>query len=344
QASDEKCQVGHEKRPLHMSLSVRSILSGFMAVFLTFACAWAQQDPQFSLYMFNQQALNPAYCGAPRAPQIVAGGRAQWIGIDGQPNTVTLTGNMPVDFLRGGVGLFILHDRIGPFNATGVKLAYAFRQPLGKGGVALQIGIGPGFFFRNLDGTGWRPPETYNDEVIQRVTGLISANNFDLDFGVFLHKAPATERENGDKFWVGFAANHLTNPRLKNFGPNFEILPSFVVTGGYRFLDGPISIVPSAFFKFVANQFQFDLNCNVHVRPMVFGLGYRGLMNTESIIGMVGFHASQRLFLAYSYDFLISALGQASSGSHELVVTYTFPRVFKYYPLDLDTKRKPMVR
>jgi hypothetical protein len=64
-------KFGTVKRRVQMRLSVRLIALGLIGI-LGATRGLAQQDPQFSLYMFNQQVLNPAYCGAPRAPQIIA--------------------------------------------------------------------------------------------------------------------------------------------------------------------------------------------------------------------------------------------------------------------------------
>ena len=82
---------------------------------------------------------------------------------------------------------------------------------------------------------------------------------------------------------------------------------------------------------------------------MVFGVSYRGLFTnslggSDAIIGMLGFHASQRLFVAYSYDYALSGLNNATSGSHELCIVYTFPVVMKFAVPDRATNKNPRIR
>jgi type IX secretion system PorP/SprF family membrane protein len=111
--------------------------------------SWGQQDPQFSMYMFNRMVLNPAYAGARGALNLTAVGRSQWVGIDGHPNTFTLSGDAGVNALHGGVGAHLMYDEIGPIQTIGLKAAYAFRFDFGKErgeGPALQIGLSPGFY------------------------------------------------------------------------------------------------------------------------------------------------------------------------------------------------------
>ena len=57
---------------------------------------FAQQDPQYSQYMFNQMAINPAYAGSKEAISASAFIRSQWTGIDGAPKTETFSIHGPL--------------------------------------------------------------------------------------------------------------------------------------------------------------------------------------------------------------------------------------------------------
>jgi len=300
--------------------------------------AIAQQDPQFSMYMFNRLVLNPAYAGTAGGTQLTAVGRSQWVGIDGHPVTFTASGSTPVYALRGALGGYIMHDRIGPFTATTLRAAYAFRIPLGESGNAIQIGINPGLAFRNLDGTQWRlDPSNPTDPALP--VGTYNQTQFTLGAG-------ATFTMADDKLWVGIAADHLTEPALSNFTStgSSKIARSFNLTAGYKFYLNQarsMSLVPSTMLKLTGPQFQADFNLNFNVSPMVFGVSYR--LN-DAIIGIMGFNATKELFVGYSYDYTLSGLGQATSGSHEVVISYTFPPVFKLRPPDLGVRDKKSFR
>jgi hypothetical protein len=71
---------------------------------------------------------------------------------------------------------------------------------------------------------------------------------------------------------------------------------------------------------------------------MVFGLSYRGIGNTSAASALVGFNATKNLFIAYSYDYIISDIGGFSTGSHELVISYTIITSAKLKPWDTGTK------
>lgn len=319
------------------------------AIFLILALqGYAQQDPQYSMFMFNKQVLNPGYVGANGLMEFTLLGRSQWVGITGHPNTATISFNTPVPILFGGLGIHLVQDQIGPFTTTTLAGTYAFKLPIGSKGMALHIGVTPAFNFKSLDGTDFRAREAVDrDPKLRDIAGRVtSVSNFDLGAGLYFYKAPQSPAENGEKFYFGFSMGHLLEPKLGDFGTNFTLARTFNVMGGYRFDLGTtnMSIVPSVMFKMAGNQYQMEFNANFHVRPMVFGLSYRGLSNIDCLNGIVGFNATQRLFIAYSYDYTLSSLGQATSGSHELIISYLIPRVTKIKPPDYDVKDKPEIR
>jgi len=304
------------------------------ACILALPAARAQQDAQFSMYMFNRMVLNPGYAGARGATNITAVGRSQWVGIEGHPNTFTLSADAPISVLHGGIGGHLLVDQVGPIQTIGLRGAYAFRFDLGGGnsageGPALQIGIAPGLFQKQIDGTNFLP-EDVGDPVLQ---GLIGTTNnqvvFDLGAGVYLNGA-------NDKYFVGASVDHLTQPTLDQIGEGLSEtnLPLTVgAMAGYTFGNvrrSNILVTPSAHFRMAGSQMQFEGNVNVDVDPMVFGISYRGLRNLSDLVAIIGFHANQRLFIAYSYDYTISGLQGSTSGSHEILLSYTFPRFTRF--------------
>ncbi|MEL6919392.1 MAG: PorP/SprF family type IX secretion system membrane protein, partial [Bacteroidota bacterium] len=75
----------------------------------------AQQDPQYTQYMYNTQVVNPAYAGSRDALSFGLLGRTQWVNFEGAPKTGTFTINTPIGALENmGLGLSIVHDELGP--------------------------------------------------------------------------------------------------------------------------------------------------------------------------------------------------------------------------------------
>ncbi|MCS7074021.1 MAG: PorP/SprF family type IX secretion system membrane protein, partial [Bacteroidia bacterium] len=230
--------------------------------FLVWNTTLAQQDPQFSMYMFNRQILNPAATAANGMINFTLAGRSQWVGIDGHPNTVTLTAGLPVKMLGGAIGASIMGDEIGPISTMSAKLAYAFNLPIGENGTALRFGLDAGFFQKSLDGATFRPGTPGDNSLLLQ---NISLARPDIGVGVYFHLP-------NDKFYIGVNANHLTEPDLKNFtqSGNSKISRSFNIMAGYKFdlVKEKVSLQPSIFAKNVASQFQVDLNANLYVSPM----------------------------------------------------------------------------
>ena len=80
----------------------------------------AQQDAQFSMYMFNPLSINPAYAGSRDALSATMLGRNQWVNIDGAPTTATLSIHTPLKFEAMSLGLSVIQDEIGPTKTTGI--------------------------------------------------------------------------------------------------------------------------------------------------------------------------------------------------------------------------------
>ncbi len=312
-------------------------IAKFAVILLIANTLYAQQDPEYSLFMFNRYMLNPGYAGADDALSITADVRSQWVGIDGHPNTFTLNAHKPVPFLRGGLGISLLADYIGPFQTMDIKLSYAFHLPLGDRGTRLQFGITGGMFNKVLDGTDWRPPQTNNDPIL--INSVVNVWKPDIGAGIYL-------RGRQDKFYVGLSGLHLLEPGLGELTlggtGDMKIWRTINVVGGYRFdLSSSVSLTPNAYFRMVGSQYQIDGTLNLEVSPLVLGVGYR---NADALIGLIGFRASERLFVAYSYDYTISGLQGATSGTHEILVSYIFPAVMKFYPPTLGVRDKKTFR
>lgn len=322
----------------------KTLLLLALSTILAAPSLFAQQDAQFSMYMFNRMTLNPAYAGARNALNITAVGRSQWVGIDGHPNTFTLSADGPVDLLHGGIGGHFIFDEIGPMQTIGARLAYAFRFDFGgeRGeGSSLQLGIAPGIFSKQIDGTNFLPENQADPRLVNIIGQTAGKSVFDLGAGIYFNTP-------GEKLYLGAAVDHILEPQLDVVeGLDETNLPLTVsAMAGYRIgrEEAPVSVTPSAMFKMAGSQMQIDANVNVEVSPMVFGISYRGLANTSDIVGIVGFNANQRLFVAYSYDYTLSELQSSTSGSHEILLSYTFPRLTRFYPPNLDTMDNPIVR
>ena len=73
----------------------------------------AQQDAQYTQYMYNTLRVNPAYAGSRGQLSFAGLYRSQWVGLDGAPETFTLNLHSPIQNSRLGYGISIVNDNIG---------------------------------------------------------------------------------------------------------------------------------------------------------------------------------------------------------------------------------------
>ncbi len=88
----------------------------FAGSFLSFY-SYAQQDPLYSQYLFNQQVINPAYTGINNNTNVTAISRLQWLGgVDGNPLTNSLGLQTSLVNNKVGLGALFVQDKLGVAN------------------------------------------------------------------------------------------------------------------------------------------------------------------------------------------------------------------------------------
>lgn len=336
------------------------LLSAFLVISTT---CFAQQDPHFTMYNFNRQALNPAYAGALEATNITLLARTQWLGIQGAPNSGTLSASGFIKPIWSGIGGTIMVDKLGPLTSIGGVVQYAFHAPLSPR-AKLNIGIEGGVYSKSLVAT-WIYDEAMGvDPTIGPANTEYSNNGVvpDLGAGLYFHLKRRTLLGTSypqDAVYAGLSVSHLLEPNLDGLLDNptgqsrLRRGIDFTV-GGTIPVSRKVLIQPSAFFRTDLASYQMDLTAHVYVSPMVFGLNFRGniysnnplnnkkvFWNNDSVNGIVGFNANTNLFIGYAYDFSISSLRPQTSGSHELMVSYTFPTLTRTIAPILDTRGAP---
>lgn len=300
-----------------MKKLVRVCLAMFGAVLLFQGNGYAQQDPQASMYFFNPQYYNPAYCGSRGSINMAAVGRFQWVGWDGAPMTQFFSINMPFVHNTVGVGLHFFNDNIGSRNNTSIFADFAYHIQLNKKGHKLSFGITGGvdlhqYDFNNLQVFDPTDP-TYLNSYFQALP------NFGA--GIYYY---------GERHYVGVGIprlleNDLTaNPSLSNQTRHF------FVAGGYVFnINSVVQFKPSATIKITPNApLTFDINANV----FLFERFWAGAMYRfhESVGINMAYTINNFLTIGYSYDFPINDMRTNQYGSHEVAIM-----------LDIWTKKRP---
>lgn len=312
----------------------RLFLLAIMAAMIAVGAS-AQSDAQFSQYFQVRNYYNPAAIGTSDLLNIRAGGRLQWIGVDNAPQTFIAAAEMPFKFVgkRFGTGLLIQQESLGLYKNFSVGAQIGYKLKLLKG--ELTIGLQPGFITQSFKGTDVFIPDeddyhNSSDNAIPQRD--LQGNAFDLGAGVFYTRG---------NWWAGLSATHITKPTISlksDTGETSETSDNYEFTVGrtaYFMAGGNIPIKNTLFevmpslivmsdFAFYTGEITARLRYN---KFLTAGLGYR---YEDAVTFLLG--AEYKGFtIGYSYDYPISAVGKASSGSHE---------IFAGYSLKLDFSEK----
>ncbi len=291
----------------------------FLSLFAVALTGSAQQDYQFTHYMFDNLSFNPGYAGITNSICGTVMGRQQWAGFDGSPTTGLLNVHAPVRLLRGGLGLTYINDQLGFEKNNIVRLAYSYHLG-GIGPGTLGIGVSGGIVQKSINATWITPDGTpaQNDAAINATgdASNISEMVSDFNFGAFYY-AP--------NMYFGLSATHLGQADMMNV--NIKNVQHYWLTAGYTHTFNPkLKLRPGLLVKSDAASTQIDLNANVLYKDMVWaGLTYR---LGDAIAPMIGyqkkFQNNATLRIGYSYGITTSQIKNYSSGTHDFMINYCF--------------------
>jgi len=299
-----------------------------LAFSITGVVVFAQQDPQFSQYMFNQLEYNPAYAGTSKAICATALFRDQWVSFPGAPKTGLLSVDAYIPKIFGGLGLTVMNDQIGFQQTNYAKLAYSYHLPIGPG--ILGIGLEGGILQESINGNWIAPDGTttaannITDQSIPK--GAVSKTIFDVGGGLYY----TTE-----KLYAGISSTHLPEQDITNL--NYTVARTYYFLAGYDYSLSPSwDLKPSILVKSVASPTQMDVSMLAQwERKFYFGVSYR---ITDAVVALVGLNYTlangSNLRIGYSYDVTTSALNVQSKGTQEILLKYCFkiePPVKKQY-------------
>lgn len=280
------------------------------ALMLTCYTGFAQQDAQYTQYMYNTININPAYAGSRGVMSIFGLHRTQWVGIDGAPVTNAFSINTPINNSNLGIGLSLVNDRIGPTSDNTISADISYTVPMSED-YKLSFGIKASGNMFNLDTDKLRPQDQ-NDPNLQNFNSKFSPN---FGAGVYLHS---------DKLYFGLSVpNFLQESKYNdNDVAVFQERMNFYAIGGYVFdLSPSIKFKPAFLTKVVTGSpLQVDASANfLFFDKLMLGGAYRW---DAAVSALAGFQITDGLFVGYSYDMDTTKLRNYNSGSHEIFLRF----------------------
>lgn len=301
------------------------ILPSFLLLFC--GTLVAQQDAQYTQYMFNTMSVNPAYAGSRGQLSIAALYRSQWVGLEGAPKTQTLNIQSPIRNSKLGYGVSIVNDEIGNgvVQETYFDAIVSYTIDVSAEG-KLSFGLKAGGNLLNLDFNRLRnfDAEPINTDNIE--------NRFSPNFGVGLYY-------HSSEFYAGLSApnllqtEHFDNSQQDANGVQFlskERINFYFITGYVFDLNGYLKFKPALLTKVVGGApLQVDMSANFMFNDkFTFGAAYRW---DAAVSAMVGFQISDQFMIGLAYDRETTDLGgtQFNDGSFEVLLRFELVRAFQ---------------
>lgn len=272
----------------------------------------AQQDSQYTQYMYNTITINPAYAGSRGAMSIFGMYRRQWVGLDGAPTTATASINTPINDSNIGLGLSFINDQIGPAteNNISVDVSYSIQA---SDDYKVSFGLKATANLFSLD---------INKLNIQH-QGDPQFQNLDMDFspnvgaGIYVHS---------DNTYFGLSVpNFLETKHYKDNSVSVtkERLHYYFIAGHVFDFSSELKFKPAVLVKAVEGApLQVDVSGNFLISDkLTLGVAYRW---DAAVSALAGFQITDSWFIGYAYDAETTRLANYNSGSHEIFLRFEF--------------------
>jgi type IX secretion system PorP/SprF family membrane protein len=310
----------------------------FAVALIVLACSnklHAQQDPQYTQFMYNKLPLNAGYTGSREVLSIRALYRAQWVGkkgggIPGAPETATFSIHSPLKKEHFAVGFTFTNDRLGMTQTNEFNATYAYRLDLGKK-VKLSMGISAGMYWYKLDVSKAvliDPTDPVFTENVSRILPNVGA-------GLYIYHP---------NFYFGFGMPNFIKGDLnkKNQTSSFakRTLHFNVMAGGVIPAGKVLKIRPQVLYRYlgsaeqrIPHTFDFNLSLLIYDRLNIGGQYRTSLINKsngvkltdgDSFDALLEVWPTKQLMIGYSYDYIMTKLGNYNGGSHEVMIGYDF--------------------
>jgi len=296
----------------------------FLFLLVIVPSVYSQFDAQISQYMLYQTSFNPAAVG--QMIDVIGQQRLPWIGMPGAGTTTNFSINTPLKINNQlhGVGIRFLDDRFGGFRNQALNLQYAYKKQLSFGDISLGVDLGFVSFGFSGDSVsqhkitlGEYHNQLSSDPEIPQVA--VQGIAMDLSIGVMY---------TNKKWFTGVSIKHLNNPVI-NWDTNEFTVPNMLyLIGGFNYnLPNPdYSIKPSALIKTDFKNSQLDISALIEYKNKFWGgMSYRF---NNSVVLIAGMNITKGFSVSYSYDISTNKLISSNSGSHEVLLIYSFEYIF----------------
>lgn len=297
-------------------LNIYHKIAALLSLTLLSLQSYAQQDPQFTQYMYNMSVINPAYATAEEGILNLGGlYRTQWVGLEGAPKTGTFFAHTPLND-KIEMGISFTNDNIGDVvSENNIYADFAYVLPVGIES-KISFGLKAGFtiFDTNFDGFMLQSGGTNTDIAFNENINKTFPN---LGIGAFFFT---------DQYYLGLSAPNMLSTKhleeesgVKSTGVQNV---HYFFTGGYVFdINQNVKLKPAFMGRAVKGApLALDITANVLINEKLeAGLGYR---LGDAMSALINFRVTPELRIGYAYDYTTTNLGDFNSGSHEIFILF----------------------
>lgn len=284
--------------------------------------AGAQQEQQYTQFMFNKLVFNPAYAGSFESPTLTAIYRKQWMGLEGAPESQVLTYNQRMLNNRVGIGGTLSRNSIGISRSVTLDVPYSYRIPTRRG----YISVGLQFNVRHLY-QNWNDPRLKPSQQLDNALPTDAQSKFLVNFGCGIYYT-------GYTWFAGLGVPRLLDNNIDFLDIDGELSREVQhfngIAGADFLLSEDLKFTPQVLLRYVPGApFDAEANASLLLKQKFYGgLTYRMGGDTngagESVDVLLGMQATENLFFCLSYDIGLTRLRQYNNGSVEATLRWWF--------------------
>ncbi len=304
----------------------RIFFKGLLVLFIGLGFAstgTAQQQSQYTQFMYNQLTINPAYAGSRGVPSLMALYRNQWMGFEGAPKTQLVGFNAPLFGDRVGFGLTVSNHNIGVMNSWYGAMAYSYHIPISET-ASFRLGLQGNMRSLGLDFTD--PSVVIRQEGDGSILENQTISNFSGNFGAGIYLTVKN-------FYFGLSAPYIFPTEfginkdqnileIAKETPHFYGMVGTMIKAGSKF-----HLKPAALVKYVQNApLDLDLNLSfVYDLRLTAGISYRmGGDGAGDSVDLLAMYQINNIGFGLAYDYNLSQLNNYNNGSIEALIRFDF--------------------
>lgn len=277
---------------------------------------FAQQEAQFTQYMYNTSTINPAYAGSRDGLTLFGQYRSQWVGMEGAPKTAAFTINSPINYSKLGYGVSFTNDQLGAMSDNTIAIDLSYTIDVSRD-YKLALGIKASGNFLNVDYdklTIYDPTEG--------TSNLSNQFNPNIGAGAYLYS---------DKSYFGLSVPYMLEQDRgedQNYATMKQTMHVYAMAGHVFELSPDVKLKPAVLAKIIQGApLQFDVSANaLFSEKFTVGASYR---INAAFSGLLGFQVTNQLFIGYSYDSEVTKLANYNNGSHEILLRFELFNKYK---------------